>query len=112
MNIFENKRASELTEEDLNKIFTADVDDLVESVYPSYEGQHKLFEFFGYRTGGICDMWTYTKDWKTLPTELKWKYVALCSLYWYQQYKTWLQQEEEKNNELRIELARAQGHNI
>ena len=75
-------------------IFIDDVDMLVKTIYPSYEGQHKLFEKFGLRTGGVCDIWMYTDDWEDLPEIDKWKYVALCSLYWQKQYEYWYGQKE------------------
>ena len=104
MDIFEGKKVEDLTEKDINKIFTANIDDLVEMCYPNYEGQFKLFEFFGTRTGGISDGWVFTKNWKELPEELKWRYVALCSLYWSLKHKkAWWEQYQELCN-LRIEL--------
>ena len=75
-------------------IFIDDVDTLVKITFPSYEGQHELFEKFGYRTGGICDTWIYNKGWEDLPEVDKWKYVALCSLYWEEQYKYWYEKKE------------------
>lgn len=65
-----------------------------ELVYPDYEGQHPLFEKFGVRTGGICDVWVQIEEWKSLPEKDKWKYIALCALYWEQQYKYWLEKAE------------------
>lgn len=70
-------------------IFIDDVDALVLQMYPEHEGQHPLFQKFGTRTGGICDYWLRTNDWKNLTETEKWKYVALCALYWERQYKYW-----------------------
>ena len=64
------------------EIFEKDINTLVKENYPLHEGQHPLFELFGTRTGGFCDTWLYTKDWQNLPEIDKWKYVALCALYW------------------------------
>lgn len=71
---------------DENEIFSKTVDELVEESCPDHEGQHPLFKKFGVRTGGIYDTWLYTKDWRDLPEIDKWKYVALCALYWEKQY--------------------------
>ena len=78
-------------------IFIDDVDQLVLQVFPDHEGQHPLFEKFGTRTGGFCDTWERTKDWKNLTETEKWKYVALCSLYWERQYQYWLDCKEYKD---------------
>lgn len=75
-------------------IFIDDVDKLVLQVYPDYEGQHPLFKKFGIRTGGICDTWLRTDDWKDLSETEKWKYVALCSLYWEKTYEYWFECKE------------------
>lgn len=75
-------------------IFIDDVDKLVIQVYPNHEGQHALFKKFGARTGGICDTWYRTSDWKNLSELEKWKYVALCSLYWEKMYSYWYEKEE------------------
>ena len=75
-------------------IFIDDVDKLVLQVYPDYEGQHPLFKKFGTRTGGICDTWLRTDNWKNLSELEKWKYVALCSLYWEKTYEYWLECKE------------------
>ena len=75
-------------------IFIDDVDVLVEKSYPNHEGQHPLFKKFGTRTGGFYDTWLYTKDWSQLSETEKWKYVALCALYWKEQYKYWLEKDE------------------
>lgn len=79
---------------DEDEIFNKTVDELVEESYPDHEGQHPLFKKFGVRTGGICDTWLYTKDWQDLPEIDKWKYIALCALYWKKQYAYWLDEEE------------------
>lgn len=108
MDIFEGKSKFELTEKDIKKIFTANVDDLVEMCYPHSEYQCELFKLFGTRTGGISDNWIFTKNWKEYPEELKWRYIALCSLYWQLDYEgSWWRQYEE-NNRLKFELARLQ----
>ena len=75
-------------------IFIDDVDILVSQVYPDHEMQHPLFKKFGTRTGGFCDMWLRTDDWKSSTEAEKWKYVALCSLYWKCQYKYWYECKE------------------
>ena len=75
-------------------IFIDDVNVLVKKSYPDHEGQHPLFKKFGTRTGGFFDTWIYTKDWDQLSETEKWKYVALCALYWEKQYKYWLEKEE------------------
>lgn len=75
-------------------IFIDDVNLLVKKSYPNYENQHPLFKKFGVRAGGICDTWLYTKNWEQLEEIDKWKYVALCALYWKEQYKYWNEQEE------------------
>ena len=67
-------------------IFIDDVDKLVLQVYPDYEGQHPLFKKFGTRLR--------TDNWKNLSELEKWKYVALCSLYWEKTYKYWLERKE------------------
>lgn len=77
-------------------IFIDDVDFLVKKSYPYHEGQHPLFKKFGVRTGGICDTWLYTKNWEQLEEVDKWKYVALCALYWEKQYMYWYEQEKYK----------------
>ena len=84
------------------EIFLDDIDTLVEKVYPSHEGQMPLFKKFGTRTGGICDCWLYTKDWKELPEIEKWKYVAYCALYWEAQYEYWFEQERFKNKKIQV----------
>ena len=83
---FFNKAPARPKEED---IFIDDVDRLVLQTYPEHEGQHPLFKKFGTRTGGICDTWSRTNDWKNLTETEKWKYVALCALYWEHQYQYW-----------------------
>ena len=75
-------------------IFIDDVDKLVMQVYPEHEGQHPLFKKFGTRTGGICDIWDRTSNWKNLSELEKWKYVALCSLYWEKMYAYWYEKKE------------------
>lgn len=75
-------------------IFIDDVDVLVKKSYPDNEEQHPLFKKFGVRTGGFIDTWIYTKDWNQLSETEKWKYVALCALYWKKQYEYWLEKEE------------------
>ena len=65
-----------------------------EDIYPDHEGQHPLFEEFGTRTGGFCDTWYRKKNWEKLSELKKWKYIALCSLYWKKWYKYWLEQME------------------
>jgi hypothetical protein len=77
-----------------DEIFNKTVDELVEESYPDHEGQHPLFKKFGVRTGGICDTWLYTKDWQDLPEIDKWKYIALCALYWEKQYEYWYEKKE------------------
>lgn len=79
---------------DEDEIFNKTVDELVEESYPDHEGQHPLFKKFGVRTGGIYDTWLYTKDWQDLPEVDKWKYIALCALYWEKQYAYWLDKKE------------------
>ena len=39
--------------------FDMTADEIIEKeiTYPDYEGQHPLFQHFGVRTGGICDVW-------------------------------------------------------
>lgn len=106
-----NPKNSDLISAETISLFKS-VDTLVKESYPHYEAQHPLFKKFGTRTGGICDTWFFNDKWKDYPEELKWKYVALCNYYWLQEYKKWLRQEEEKSNNLTIELARAQGHKI
>ena len=69
------------------EIFIDDVDKLVMQTYPDHEGQHPLFKKFGTRTGGFTDAWVRTQDWQNLPEVEKWKYVALCSLYWQEVYQ-------------------------
>lgn len=90
-------------EPDEKEIFIDDIDKLVLRCYPNHEGQHPIFEKFGFRTGGLCDNWQRTKDWKQLPEIEKWKYVALCSLYWENMYEYWLDKEryEVYKNHLR-----------
>ena len=83
-------------------IFIDDVNLLVKTSYPSYEGQHPLFKKFGIRTGGICDTWLYTKNWEQLDEVDKWKYVALCALYWENQYKYWLEKEEYEQYKIQL----------
>lgn len=80
--------------EDTDYIFTTDINDLVEECFPNHEGQHPIFKKFGVRYAGICDSWYYTKDWKDLPELEKWKYVALCSLYWQKQYENWYEKSQ------------------
>lgn len=75
-------------------IFIDNVDKLVLQVYPEYEDQHPLFKKFGTRTGGVCDTWLRTNNWKDLSELEKWKYVALCSLYWEKTYEYWLECKE------------------
>lgn len=75
-------------------IFIDDVNLLVQMSYPDYEGQHPLFKKFGTRTGGINDTWLYTKDWEQLDEVDKWKYVALCALYWQKQYAYWCDKKD------------------
>lgn len=77
-------------------IFIDDVDLLVKKSYPNDEGQHPLFKKFGIRTGGICETWLYTENWEQLEEVDKWKYVALCALYWEKQYEYWYEQKEYK----------------
>lgn len=103
-------------EPDEKEIFIDDVDRLVLRCYPDHEGQHPIFEKFGMRTGGMYDTWLYTKDWRQLPEIEKWKYVALCSLYWesmyeyrynqreYAEYKNHLWEMKEKHPELSTEI--------
>ncbi len=76
--------------------FQMSADDIIikEDIYPDHEGQHPLFEKFGTRTGGICDTWYRWKNWEELPEIDKWKYIALCSLYWEKQYKYWYEKKE------------------
>ena len=81
------------------EIFIDDVDKLVEQVCPFHEGQHPLFKKFGVRISGICDFWERTKNWKELSELEKWKYVALCSLYWEKMYQYW---DDKKEYELYI----------
>lgn len=83
-------------------ILIDDVDLLVQASYPNHEGQHPLFKKFGTRTGGICDTWLYTTNWKQLDEIDKWKYVALCALYWEKQYKYWHEQEEYKQYKIQL----------
>ncbi len=75
-------------------IFIDDVDKLVLQVYPDHESQHPLFKKFGTRTGGFVDTWLRTDNWENLSELEKWKYVALCSLYWEKTYKYWLECKE------------------
>lgn len=77
-------------------IFIDDVNLLVKTSSPSYEGQHPLFKKFGTRTGGIYDTWLYTENWEQLDEVEKWKYVALCALYWEKQYEYRYEQEGYK----------------
>lgn len=83
-------------------IFIDDVDLLVQNSFPEYEGQHPLFKKFGTRTGGIYDTWLYTENWKQLEEIDKWKYVALCALYWEKQYEYWYEQEQYKQYKIKL----------
>lgn len=77
-----------------SEIFTEDVDKLVREEYPPYESIYPLFEKFGFRTGGLYDRWEYFDSWEELPEIEKWKYVALCSRYWYFWYEYWYYEKE------------------
>lgn len=79
---------------DIDYIFIADVDDLVRENYPDHEGQHPLFKKFGIRSGGICDCWYFHDGWENFSELEKWKYIALCSLYWEKQYQNWLDKRD------------------
>lgn len=75
-------RTDNSKEENKEIVFYKSVDELVKMSYPSYEGQHPLFQKFGVRTGGICDYWQFISGWETFPEIEKWEYVALCAIYW------------------------------
>lgn len=76
------------------EILDKTVDELVLKSYPNFEGQHPIFRKFGVRTGGTNDTWLYTEDWQTLSEVEKWKYVALCALWWENMYRYWSEKEE------------------
>ena len=77
-------------------IFTMTPDEIIEkeNIYPEHEGQHPIFSNFGTRTGGICDTWLWTEDWKNLPEKEKWQYIALCTLYWWKKNKYYREHDE------------------
>lgn len=75
-------------------IFHKTVDELVEISFPHYEGQHPLFQKFGVRTSGICDCWQFISGWKNFPEIEKWKYIALCAIYW-REFNKWKKDWED-----------------
>ena len=77
-----------------NEDIFKDVNSLVEKSFPNCESDNPIFRKFGTRTGGMIDTWILNKNWKSFSNEDKWKYVAYCALYWQEQYKYWLEQEE------------------
>lgn len=79
-----------------DKFFNMTANEIIEKqvIFPLHEGQHPLFKKFGVRTGGICDQWLLNENWRQFSEAEKWKYIALCALYWENQYKYWREQKE------------------
>lgn len=88
--------------------FDMTADEIIEKeiTYPNYEGQHPLFRHFGVRTGGICDTWIQTEEWRELPEADKWRYIALCALYWGQNYEYWYDKAIDRAQTAELELAK------
>jgi hypothetical protein len=79
-----------------NEFFNMNANEIIEKqiAFPSHEGQHPLFKKFGVRTGGICDQWLLNENWRQFSETEKWKYIALCALYWKSQYQYWYDRKE------------------
>lgn len=79
-----------------NEFFNMNANEIIQKqiIYPFHEGQHPLFKKFGVRTGGMLDQWLLNKGWEHFSETEKWKYIALCALYWEYQYRYWYQQKE------------------
>lgn len=94
--------------------FDMTADEIIEKeiTYPDYEGQHPLFQHFGVRTGGICDVWLQSDEWRELPEVDKWKYIALCALYWEQRYRYWCEKAEHRAQEAELKAAGQTGKYI
>lgn len=66
--------------EDKEIIFHKTVDELVEMSYPHNEKDNLIFEKFGANTKE--GLWEFKGNWKDFPEIEKWKYIALCAIYW------------------------------
>ena len=86
------------------KISFNNVNELVKECYPNGEYQHPIFAKFGTRTGGICDTWLLNDTWRSLPDIDKWKYVALCSLYWNKRHEQWDSDARNENAKLHQQI--------
>lgn len=66
-----------------------DLNSLVKKSYPGLGAEYysDFMKKFGYTVSGIYDGWELESDWEKYTNEEKWKYVALCSLYWLEFYK-------------------------
>ena len=82
-----------------NKFFKMSANQIIETgeIYPLHEGQHPLFKRFGTRTAGVCEQWVMDRNWRAQSDTDKWKYIALCSLYWLKQYQYWSDQRQYQN---------------
>lgn len=87
-----------------------DLDKLVKEACPPFDMAYKgsIADNFGYFYFGIGDGFKYSPK-ENIDDETKWKYVALCALYWqtfyenlydecqYKKYKEYLKEMSAKN---------------
>ena len=82
------------TEKEKLEVLNKDINTLVKESYPYHEHQHPIFKKFGF----FLERWFFNKGWETSTTETeKWKYVALCSLYWLMCYQDWYEEEQYRS---------------
>lgn len=63
-------------------------------------GGEQIFDVigkYGYTFCGICDGFNWTSKLKEVTELDAWKMIALCSIYWENHYKEWLEQERLEN---------------
>lgn len=89
---------------DTLEISFGNVNELVKEVHPFHEGQYPLFKKFGFSTvGQVVETWVPSDEWRSLPDIDKWKYVALCSLFWLKEYQ---RRDDNKRQEDRHLIAK------
>ena len=103
-----------------------DLNQLVKDSYPGLGAEYcsDFMKKFGYTISGICDSWELNEGWEKYTNEEKWKYVALCALYWlefyqylnnekeYEAYKNQLKEWSKKNPEFLITLKQLEDKEI
>lgn len=75
--------------EDKEMVFHKTLDKLVQESHPNNEKDHPIFEKFGMRTKDELRIWKFNNNWKNFSEIEKWKYIALCAIYW-NEFIKWL----------------------